>query len=346
MGFNSGEIYFIREKDLETGGLTPLVKIGLVRDHEYRSSYARLLEHQTGNPRPLVLSDEFIVQTDSVDLVETQLHRRLSPTRVSGEWFRFERDDELQHAIAQAHELAEEMNKLRPLFDEAERLESEPDDGSSQVPAQAALDAAKSLLIAKWKLEECDELQYSIHEDLSEAIEIGEDVKGAARSVSRTYRPKFETKRFKDEHPDLYDAFRVSTPYWYQRFTIKSSFRESIDPYEDESTREFIDEIEQISAKMHEVTSPDQAYLLNEQQLQITALEAVADWELAVSEARLKVECGTSLELEGICKWQREEKQRHTFDEVAFVEEHPDLFQEFLSKPATKSYVRVKKTKI
>ena len=63
MSYNSGEIYFIREQAHSTSDLTPLVKIGLVREHGGRSSHERVQEHQTGNPRTLVLIDENIIST-------------------------------------------------------------------------------------------------------------------------------------------------------------------------------------------------------------------------------------------------------------------------------------------
>jgi hypothetical protein len=80
--------------------------------------------------------------------------------------------------------------------------------------------------------------------------------------------------------------------------------------------------------------------------LALTILEAPAEWELAIGEARLKLECGTNLELEDLCKWPREERERHTFDETAFFNQHPRLFHKYLSKPITRSYVKVKKSRV
>ena len=44
-----GEVYFIRERDVVSGEISPNVKIGLTRDD--RLSTERNGEHNTGNPR-------------------------------------------------------------------------------------------------------------------------------------------------------------------------------------------------------------------------------------------------------------------------------------------------------
>jgi hypothetical protein len=346
LAYDPGEIYFIREREVETGVLTPLVKIGLVRSSENRGSYDRLREHQTGNPRPLVLSESSVVPTDAVDYVEVQLHRRLAARRVTGEWFRFDSDDELDQAISLARILSHEMSEHRPLFEKAEELKSTPDNGATTAPSELAQEAARNLVLAEWKVDQCKELEDSIRGGLKSAIETGKDVKGAASIGSRTYRPKFDKGRFQEDHAELYQEFLVSSTAWYQRFLVDSKFRKSIDPAEDSSSREFIDDINRVRALVGEVYSGDHAYLLNEPQVQLTALKGLADWEQALAEVRLKVECGTNLGLNALCKWSRRETERYTFDEVAFREKHPDLFYSYMTELETSSYVRVKQSRI
>ena len=97
MKYDPGAIYFIKESSQNSIDF-PLVKIGLV--YNDRSPYERLKDHQTGNPRRLSLSDEYIVETDAVSFVEAQLHNRFSAKRVLGEWLRFESEKDLKVAIA------------------------------------------------------------------------------------------------------------------------------------------------------------------------------------------------------------------------------------------------------
>ena len=60
---SAGELYFLRETDYVTGQLTPFTKIGIVRDG--RGSADRLRDHQTGNPRTLVLHSVITDSTSS-----------------------------------------------------------------------------------------------------------------------------------------------------------------------------------------------------------------------------------------------------------------------------------------
>jgi len=87
MKLTAGEIYFVRERDIKSGEVTPYVKIGIVREGAKgpRTSEERLLEHQTGNPRNLFLHE--VINTPAVEEIETRLHRTYAEQAVSGEWF-------------------------------------------------------------------------------------------------------------------------------------------------------------------------------------------------------------------------------------------------------------------
>ena len=82
-----GTIYFVEERDL-LGFPTPnYVKIGLVKENEKgRSSDDRKDEHQTGNPRPLVVVDSIDTEAN-VSTLETMIHQSLAMHRHRGEWF-------------------------------------------------------------------------------------------------------------------------------------------------------------------------------------------------------------------------------------------------------------------
>ena len=82
-----GTIYFVEERDL-LGFPTPsYVKIGLVKENEKgRSSDDRKDEHQTGNPRPLVVVDSIETEAN-VSALETMIHQSLAMYRHRGEWF-------------------------------------------------------------------------------------------------------------------------------------------------------------------------------------------------------------------------------------------------------------------
>ena len=87
MQMQPGTIYFVEERDL-LGFPTPnYVKIGLVKENEKgRSSDDRKDEHQTGNPRPLVVVDSIDTEAN-VSALETMIHQSLAMYRHRGEWF-------------------------------------------------------------------------------------------------------------------------------------------------------------------------------------------------------------------------------------------------------------------
>ncbi len=107
-----GEVYFIGERDRSTGKLTENVKIGMVG--ERGDSSGRLMQHQTGNPRDLVL--HHVVETPAPFWVENGLHQRLNGLRVRAEWHRLEGKD-LEDAVRLAEFLAGESFVHVPFFD-------------------------------------------------------------------------------------------------------------------------------------------------------------------------------------------------------------------------------------
>ena len=81
----SGELYEIAELDPRTNAPHPqgCVKWGIVKND--RTSEKRLLEHQTGNPRKLVLVKKYF--TKEVQVCESLVHIMCARDRTSGEWF-------------------------------------------------------------------------------------------------------------------------------------------------------------------------------------------------------------------------------------------------------------------
>ena len=101
-----GTIYFVEERDL-LGFPTPnYVKIGLVKENEKgRSSDDRKDEHQTGNPREIIIEAE--VKTHAqVSTLESLVHQRLAKNRIHGEWFNYGED-----GVNPYVELTKEINR-------------------------------------------------------------------------------------------------------------------------------------------------------------------------------------------------------------------------------------------
>ena len=94
------------ERDLFGYPCGPYVKIGLVKGNDDgRSSFERRKEHQTGNPREIIVEAE--VETYAqVSTLESLVHQRLAKYRIHGEWFNYGED-----GIGPYVELTKEINK-------------------------------------------------------------------------------------------------------------------------------------------------------------------------------------------------------------------------------------------
>ena len=78
LSLKGGFIYFLRERDVLDCKNSPYVKIGKT-DHK-RPVAKRIEDHQTGNPREIILNHAF--ETLGVDTVETHLHHAFAQYRV------------------------------------------------------------------------------------------------------------------------------------------------------------------------------------------------------------------------------------------------------------------------
>lgn len=320
MGYKTGEIYFVRETDLNTGELSRYVKIGLVSGE--RSSADRLSEHQTGNPRRL--QNDTVVKTNAVHRVEAQLHRIYAPYRISGEWFDFNDPNILSDAIASTKALSNEMAAFVPKFEQAEALKKK----LSSLPAIQASEDAKALgeqyMRAKLKIKLCDNLLSEIKAKLTAAIEAGEDVKGAAQTKTVTPAPKFSVTKFKAAHKELYAKYCINSP------TISEAFKVLLaDVNRADLDGEFLEEIALLESEVSKVTKLSDAYLLNLSQLAITRLKSLAQWDFDLAEAELKILCGEHDGIEVVCNWTRKESSTSKFDIDTFANENLELWLEF-----------------
>ena len=101
-----GWIYFISDKDRMNGSLCNYYKIGKT-DYD-RPIKVRLKEHQTGNPREVIIVES--IRTSFIDTLETYLHHRFATNCIYNEWFKFDKR-ELNEAIKEAKKINRWMNK-------------------------------------------------------------------------------------------------------------------------------------------------------------------------------------------------------------------------------------------
>jgi hypothetical protein len=336
-----GEIYFIREQDLLTHEFSTYVKVGLVRDNEERDSEQRLLEHQTGNPRKLSIHK--IVRTDAVSAIEGVLHGLYAPYRVSGEWFDFDQA-KLDSCIAKAEELAAEAKANIAIIEKAAQLKDVVSDGEPIKPTPEILDFHAEYLAAKFCLDECARRDDEIKALFIEAEEAEEEVGHLIEKQERKGRAKLDTAALFEAHPEIKSKYiKVDRKITGRLTWVTTDVLEISMNILGDGVDEFMMELDKGIEAVHEKRASFES--LQELSLQLTEYETAAEWHLEIATANLKAACGTAPGIEGILKWPRTETVKESFDEKAFKEAEPDLYEKFTTVGETVVAHKVKKTK-
>ena len=324
MELKPGELYFIRERDPLTRETSNYVKIGLVKDNGGRTSDERLDEHQTGNPRDLIIHKR--ISAPAIIQIETTMHGIYAPLRVNGEWFLFN-EEQLIKAIDTAKLLATEaqlnLEKLTKSEVLAKEISSDEVLQKSQ-ETEALYERYKSLHAVT---KEYEQLKNDFDVLVSQAIESGEDIGNIATNQLRV-QIKFDEKLFQTEHPDIYEQFLVSKERFSGRF-IMTKYKMEID------LSTVNPEFYELSLSFKEAlaiygTEEGSNQKLHSLHRELLSMYTRSAWEKELVEAAIKDACGTSKEIEGICKWKREVKISNSFDKKKFEENHPELFEKYL----------------
>ena len=323
METTKGEIYFIRE--MEAGQKTAHTKIGLISYKKDRSSSDRLPEHQTGNPRKLVISH--VVVTDCVTAVETYMHRKYASLRGLGEWFQFD-ESLLAEAIGFCEQLAARFAKEVEVLDQSKALK---DQVSMGVVGDASAEASQWLnrfVSSSSLIQECDSLQSKYEELIREAESSGVDTSRNA-DFQIADRNSFNEKGFKEKYEAIWRSYAQEVSTITGKFVIEKVKQEGSESLagspEFESLRHrFMESIESSEDHSVKLEAAKGCYL------ELIGYSKEAKLEKDIAEAHLKVLCGTADGIDGICKWKRTEKLSFALDKKSLEANHPKEFKEFL----------------
>jgi hypothetical protein len=319
-----GELYFVGEKDPMTNEDTQFVKIGIVRENDARNTEYRVKEHQTGNPR--LLHAVSVINTPIVERLETTMHGKFAPMRLSGEWFVFtlaERDS----AIAAAKELAGQALISESHMVRAEELKSVRSEGDIVNPSSDLLDVYRNLLGIRSQIKACKSMADSVVNALKDASNRGIDVTRMLTFQDKKGAERFDAESFKMKHPDLWAQFVAVEPSFKGSFLVADPAAARPDPFAlfPELT-ELNSRIEQaLRLGEHEISQ------LHKMFLEVLTVQSPAEWEEGLLEDQIKSECGTAPGLAGICKWSRAEVNKEVFDKVGLKTAYPDVYAQFVT---------------
>jgi len=329
-----GELYIVGEKDLVSGADTPFVKIGIVREHDKRTTESRLKEHQTGNPRMLHIYDT--VLTPAVERVETLLHGRFAPWRVSGEWFHLDAQMR-QEVTAVARAIAATLGEKKGVLASAEDWRTKP----STDHVVDATDEAKQLYrryreaVAVQKL--CTAIAASVRGGLLGGFDAGHDVGRFISVVEKISSPSFDEKRFKEEHPALWEGFLVPAERWENRFLPAKVKDDDIDAG---ALHPALGDLHsEVKSLLAAPLDPGHTYAaLHDCYLRMLSIEAAVELDKELLEAELKVLCGEASGIDGVCTWKRLTKVSDKFDADKFKAEYPKQHEAYMvQKPPVKA---------
>ena len=319
-----GEVYFIREQDRSTGKLTENVKIGMVSKQGESSN--RLKQHQTGNPRDLIL--HHIVVTPAPFWVENGLHQRLDGVRVRAEWHKLENKD-LEDAIQLAEVLAGESFEHIPFIEKQERLKMCVSNDEVIEPTTESTEWQIRLSKAKAQLDRVNNLKDKYKEVISGMSE--DEIEQAHQEdlfhIEHYTDIKFNLDGFTKKYPDLIEKFLVSETKIKQRMTPKYlEFKISeINPSLEIFSQEFSTLCDRVSKKEIDFGS------LRELESELQFRENVLTWEKEISTSHLAVICGLANGIKDQLTWKRVEETNTYLDKDLLESNHAEQYNEFVT---------------
>jgi hypothetical protein len=304
------------------------VKIGLVEDP--RTAQQRLSEHQTGNPRRLVLNEDQLVHTDAVKYVESQLHKTFAPHRISGEWFQFDSEAVIREAVALAQSYSKQVGERMPFFEKAKNLKLVLSEGNIRGATDSLLGVAKDVALASVTIDAYRQLISNIDSVFKNVI--AEEGSVALEKIIRVINvvpdPAFSVtefkKEFKTSRPELIEKCTVEEPKLSEIFELLVVLTS------DAISKEVQEYIATANSVIEKAILEKDYFRLNELKLEVMRLKAPLEWIVESGEADIKVECGTAPGIEGICSWVRKITPKKSFSSGILFELEPDLYERFV----------------
>ena len=315
-----GEIYFLREIDVLSGEKSPYVKIGLVE--LFRESTQRQQEHQTANPRDLVLVSHF--KTECVRAVEKYLHWHYIEHGVRGEWFKFN-DETLDGAIKYAGELRDMFSDQIASLRDGIKYQGVISDGRSKSPTDKAQKWLHEYQVAHLISTNSGAAFEGFKEAVKEAEKRGEDTSDGGTYVTR-YRKDFSEEKLKNSEPDLYNRYLFEKIK--ARFTAnKEKVAVDSDPRVIQAEIRSSELIQAIAAMKNKNLDFNSV-----SQIAFGVDSTVKFFEKAkeLSQLHLQAECESAEKIDGICSWKREFKIN--FDVKRFKNEQAEAHERYSIK--------------
>ena len=315
------------ERDLFGYPCGPYVKIGLVKGNDDgRSSFERRNEHQTGNPREIIVEAE--VETHAqVSTLESLVHQRLANYRIHGEWFNYGKDG-IQPYVALTKEInkdLEEQIEDNLLINQYELIE---DNGEELNPSSEEKDIHHELLKAKEQI-----IKFKNEKDLMKLKlrsfdkSFYRDIEGICFYEKIKQQEKFDTVNFEKDHPDIFK--KLSVDIINSSFNIKKDLKNKKSE-EFKKLEELIEGEKFINKDSFDSINRNKD-LIKLHSRWLDAHVELQPFELKkkLLENKLKVLVGENQGIKDICSWKRKKKKQITKN--ALLKFDPELAKKYIS---------------
>lgn len=312
-----GELYFIHEIDVLSGDFSPYTKIGIVKLE--RESTKRKKEHQTGNPRNLVLAH--VIQTDCVSSAENYLHWRYVSLGVRGEWFKFNHQ-QLGEAVKYAESIRDDFASRISTLRAGSELSNVASDESMQAPSDEARHWQYEYHVAHVISADADKTRALFNNAMKDAAREGIDVSSAG-SVRSIEKPTFDKKAFKEAEPALWAEFSL--------MEVKSSFSTGHAGESARADSRTTSAAVYVTALFQAVKKLKEGSLSFDEvsQIDFAVLAATNFYGREKELARLHLQsiCGTAGGIEGVLKWDR--KAEPVFNINLLKDQNPEMYKKY-----------------
>ena len=300
---NIGYVYFMTEKDLFGNPSGPYVKIGRVKGNEEgRSSIDRRKEHQTGNPRQIIVLDE--VKTSASDsTLESIVHQRLANFRIHGEWFIYS-DDGIKPYVELTKKINTRLEAELKNENMLEELSAIEDNGEEINPCSESEDIHQDLIKIKSDLQ-----KIKIRKELA-SIKLKslnkkncQNIDGICSFEKSKPVEKFDKKNFEKDYPQIFD--KLSKFSINSKLSIKKDVK-SIENNELNEIKEIINsQIFDEKLIPNSLERDNVSIALHKEWIDAHVEIQPYEFKKKFYENKLKLIIGEKLGIKNICSWKR-----------------------------------------
>jgi len=326
-----GTLYFISEIDVLTGEKFDYYKIGLVKDSRQGDSLDRAGEHQTGNPRRLVV--RHTVESPAINDLETIMHDLYATERVFGEWFVLS-GSAVKRAVAKAEALAQEQRDSSSDAELAAEFTEIPSNEILIPAAATSLALYKDVQVAKFEQKEIKAIFAAEREFFANLSASKFDPTLFFQTTPKT-SSKLEEDKLLAAHPDIYNRFVQEVTTISASFTVSPPHGITL-KLPKKLEQALTDQKDRLATAGKRPTE-DAVREIHMQHLTLLGAFGDAEWREDMAGTQLRALIQGNLGIEGVARWSRVSKTSEKFIAKDFKKEYPELTEEFTVRTTSTS---------